>query len=92
MQTVRYIKSFSKGQITIPKEYREFFGVGDDFWLKMQINNGRIIAEPVDVDRKKDKERYKKTLLSIKGDWFSYKDYKRNRAQVEKRLKRLWNE
>jgi len=36
----KYIKSFSKGQITIPKEMRYGNGLGDVFWLKLYIQDG----------------------------------------------------
>lgn len=85
MNTVRYIKSFSKGQITIPKEMRKTIGVGDDFWLKVYIDDNKLIAEP--VGEPEDKSKYLESLLKIKGDWFLLKDYKSIRNQIEKRLK-----
>jgi AbrB family looped-hinge helix DNA binding protein len=51
MNTVGYVKSFSKGQITIPKEVREVLGIGDEFWLKLSIENGKIVAEPVEREK-----------------------------------------
>ncbi len=88
MNTVRYIKSFSKGQITIPKEFREFFGIGDEFWLKLQINDGKLIAEPVEKKgSEKEKAAYRKKLLAIKADWFDENDYKAIRKENEDRLK-----
>lgn len=86
MNTVGYIKSFSKGQITIPKDVREALGIGDEFWLKLSIENGRIVAEP--IDRKQDKTSYAKQLLSIKGDWFNPEDIEKNREQVKKQLRK----
>lgn len=85
MNTVRFIKSFSRGQITIPKEIRKTIGVGDDFWLKIYIDDNKLIAEP--VGEPKDKNKYLESLLKIKGDWFSFKDYRSVRSQTEKRLK-----
>lgn len=38
------------------------------------------------------RQQYLQKLLSIKGDWFNYKEYKKNRQDMEKRLKKLWNE
>lgn len=83
---VRFVKTFSKGQITIPKEFREVLGKGSDFWLKMYLSNGKLVAEPVEQEQKNSKKNYAKKLLTIKGDWFSYKEYKRNRAQIEKQI------
>lgn len=85
MNTVRYIKSFSKGQITIPKEIRKTIGVGDDFWLKIYIDENKLVAEP--VGEPEDKSKYLEALLKIKGSWFSLKDYRNIRGDIEKRLK-----
>src|SRR5919205_520824 len=51
MNTTRFIKSFSKGQITIPKEFRDLFGIGDEFWLKLSVEDGKLVAEPVERDK-----------------------------------------
>lgn len=85
---VKYVKSFSKGQITIPKEFREVFGMTEEFWLRLYIAEGKIIAEP--VEREKNKKEYSDKLLKIKGKWFSIDDIIKNRQQVEKQIaKRL---
>lgn len=84
MNTVRFIKSFSKGQITIPKELRDALGIMNEFWLKVYIQNGKIIAEP--VEKEKNKTEYAKKILSIKGDWFSETEHKKIREEVEERL------
>lgn len=44
------------------------------------------------VNKKLRRQEYLKKLLSIKGDWFDYKEYKKNRLDMEKRIKKLWNE
>ncbi|OGG03854.1 hypothetical protein A2W14_04915 [Candidatus Gottesmanbacteria bacterium RBG_16_37_8] len=85
---VKYVKSFSKGQITIPKEFREVFGMTDEFWLRLYIKEGKIIAEP--VEREKNKKEYRDKLLKIKGKWLSLHEIIKNRQQVEKQIaKRL---
>lgn len=43
-------------------------------------------------DKLLKRQQYLQKLLSIKGDWFNYKEYKKNRQDMEKRLKKLWNE
>lgn len=86
MNTVRYIKSFSKGQITIPKVIRDELGVENDFWLKIYTEEDKIIAEP--VERQKSKADYRKKLLSIKGTWINPREIERNRQEIEKRLKK----
>ena len=60
-----FIKSFSKGQITIPKVFRDKLGIRDDFWLKMGIDGNRLIAEPVS-DETRPKNLADK-LLDVKG-------------------------
>lgn len=87
--TVKYIKSFSKGQITIPKDFRDFLGMDHEFWLKLYIDHGRIIAEPMQskVD-KKSKETYRKTLRSIKVTLDLEPEIMKNRKQIEERLQK----
>ena len=87
MHTVRYIKSFSKGQITIPKEFRDMVGIGDEFWLKLSVQDGKFIAEP--VEQEQTAEDYAQKLLTIDTDWFCEEDYKAIREEVEERMKRL---
>lgn len=85
MNTVRFVKSFSKGQITIPKEFRDAFGIKHEFWLKLYIESGKLIAEPVEKER--DQSDYLNKLLSIKGEGISEDEIKKNRVAVEKKLK-----
>lgn len=86
MSTVRFVKSFSKGQITIPKEFRDAFGIKNEFWLKLSLAGNKIVAEPVENDI--DKSDYLNKLLSIKGGWISEKEIKKNRAEVEKQMQK----
>ena len=79
----KYIKSFSKGQITVPKEFREKLGLGDDFWLKMYVENASIVAEPMVEIPVKDS--YAERLADVKGDWFSEQEWKKNRKDLKKR-------
>ena len=44
------------------------------------------------ASKKLKRQEYIQKLLTIKGDWFNYKEYKKNREDMEKKLKRLWNE
>ncbi len=50
-----------------------------------QIQRIRILAEK---SEKRMAENYAKKLLTLNTDWFSYKEYKKNRALMKKRLKR----
>src|SRR5215211_244377 len=83
MQTVKFIKSFSKGQITIPKDLREKLGASEEFWMRIFIDDGKLVVEP--VDNEPSKSDYLKRLLSLKTDWFSDKDdedYQRVRDEI----------
>ncbi len=88
MNTVRFVKSFSKGQITIPKEIRASLSLTDEFWLKLYTQNGRIIAEPIEFEKNVDKKEYLKKIMSIKGSWDLTNEIRRNREELEKRLKK----
>ncbi|MBI2008184.1 AbrB/MazE/SpoVT family DNA-binding domain-containing protein [Candidatus Amesbacteria bacterium] len=87
MSLQHYSQSFSQGQITIPKSFRTQLGLGDKFWLKMILDQNRIILEPALPYSSKTDSLQK--LLAIKGDWLDEKELKRNRQQVEKRFKAL---
>lgn len=70
----------------------------EDLYMDLKLKAARerksvasVIREKLG-DKKKDRESYQKKLLSIKGTWDLEPEIKKNRAQVEKRLKRLWNE
>ena len=47
-----------------------------------------VVLSPYKED-KNSKEEYLKKLLSIKGGWFSQKEYKKNRRDLNKRFSRL---
>ena len=84
MQAVRYVKSFSRGQITIPKEIREELGVPEEFWMKMSVDNGKIVVEP--VQKTLSKEEYLKKLMSLDTSWFTeedFEDYKKVRQEMD---------
>ncbi|MEW6610114.1 MAG: AbrB/MazE/SpoVT family DNA-binding domain-containing protein [Patescibacteria group bacterium] len=89
--SIKYVKSFSKGQITIPKELRQSLGMGDDFWLKLQIENGKLTAEPVEhaAPRKFSKEEYLKKILTLKTGWFNPQEITNMRKRTARRLKRM---
>ena len=80
---MKYIKSFSQGQITIPKDFRDELGLGTEFWLKLELMNQKIIIEP--VEKKVGKKNYADTLLEVDGSWFDMDDYKKMRKDLRKR-------
>lgn len=83
-KTTKYIKSFSNGQVTIPKDIRDVLGMGDNFWLKVSVAEGRIIAEP--LENNQDKKSYKQSLLGIKATIDLEEQVKTNRIQLERQI------
>jgi len=84
---IKYIKSFSQGQITIPKEFREELGLENEFWLKLQLVNQVIVAEPMEDEKKINQKEYAESLLEVDGSWFDREDYKKMRKETRKRKK-----
>ncbi len=84
MNNARYIKSFSKGQITIPKEVRDLLGIQDEFWLKVWTEEGKIIAEP--IEEATDKASWRKKLLQMPQISVNQDEIQRNRIQLEKQV------
>lgn len=89
----KFIKPFSKGQITLPKDYRDYLDIDENSWLRISLLDDQILVQPVkDLKEtrkarpKLDKKRYLQALLKIKGDWFSEKEIEKVRKEVEKRL------
>lgn len=79
-----FVKSFSHGQITIPKSFREKLGLEENFWLRMMLDKKRLIVEPIVGEV--NKKNLAAKLSKVKGDWFSFSDWKKTRDEVEKRL------
>jgi len=84
MNHIKYIKSFSNGQVTIPKDIRDSLGMGENFWLKLSVTEGRIIAEPMEANL--DKKSYKDSLLDIKAVVDLGPQISSNRRQVERQI------
>lgn len=89
----KFIKPFSKGQITLPKDYREYLGIDEDSWLKVSLKGEKILLQPVEdfdelrrIEPEFNKEVYLRSILKIKGDWFNEKEMRRARKEVERRL------
>lgn len=78
-----FVKSFSHGQITIPKVFRDRLGLSEDFWLKMGLDDNRLVAEPV-IDRLKAQKQVAK-LLTVSGDWFDMSDWRKTRREVSQK-------
>lgn len=89
----KFIKPFSKGQITLPKDYREYLGIDEDSWLKVSLKGEKVLLQPVEdfdelrrIEPEANKEVYLRSILKIKSDWFDEKEMKRARKGVERRL------
>lgn len=85
-QTQKYIKSFSHGQITVPKEFREELGLGDEFWLKLYIDQNKIVGEP--VGPKITLKSYREKLLKLDTSWFSEKKWQAESKKIREEIKR----
>lgn len=48
---VQFTKPYSKGQITIPLEFRKFLGIEEDTWLLMMAEKEKIVIIPIDKKR-----------------------------------------
>ena len=85
MDNLNFTKSFSKGQITIPKKIRQKLGLTGDFWLRLYTEGRKIIAEP--VDQPKVDSGYSAKLLSIGGAWFDQAAFNKTRDEIEHKLR-----
>lgn len=83
MLVQRFVKSFSSGQVTIPKDFRERLSLGNDFWLKLVLEDNRIVAEP--VAKTNSSAAYSKKLLGIKGSWFDFDKWQKIRTEINAR-------
>jgi AbrB family looped-hinge helix DNA binding protein len=84
MEAIKYINSFSRGQITIPKDIREQLGVSEEFWMKIFIDDGKLVVEP--LQNQPSRDSYLKSLLSMNTDWFTQDDlddYRKIREEME---------
>lgn len=84
MQLQKYIKSFSSGQITIPREFRERLSLGNEFWLKLVLVENKIVAEP--MDQPHPDPSFSRKLLGVKGDWFNLQGWKKMRKEIRSRI------
>lgn len=70
--------------IRIPEE--DYFRLKEEA-AKKRKSLSAVIREKVGV-KKPSREEYAQKLLTLNTDWFDYKEFKRNRAQMEKRFKK----
>lgn len=55
---------------------------------KKRMSFSAVIRAKVGSKKKLSREEWAKKLLTLKTDWFDYKEFKRNRAETEKRFKK----
>lgn len=88
----KFIRPFSKGQITLPKDYREHLRIDENSWLRISLLDDQILIQPIKnqlsrrIKAKLNLRDYKKVLLKIKGNWVNKAEYKKTREEIEKRL------
>ncbi len=95
----KFIKLFSRGQITLPKDYRDYLDIDEKSWLKISLGSkSEIVIQPVkEVKRQKsikpklNLEKYKKILSRIKGSFSPEleEENKQIRKEMQQRLKKL---
>ncbi len=101
----QFVKPYSKGQITIPLEFRKFLGINEDTWLHLSIQGGKIVIEPVNKDELDkegysigkdqnptvDQEKYKSIVSDVKGKYGEkiVEENERVRKEIEERLEKL---
>jgi len=94
----RFIRPFSRGQITIPKDYREYLDIDENSWLRIVLKEDQILIKPIEEERQQRKlkpkisfEKYLKMLPQIQGVFGDElaKENKQIRKEVEKRLKKI---
>lgn len=83
----RYIKTFSKGQITIPKEIRDSLGLGDEFWIKLSVDQDEIRLQPVKEEKKMSKDEWIKRMMAMPPIEIDVEEIAANRKQWDKQIK-----
>ena len=86
-----YIKSYSKGQFTLPKEVRDALALGEDFWLEMTIEGNKMIltkATPMDRVREPVTAEYIAKIQKLDGSWALNDDWEKIRQEFDTRGKK----
>ena len=98
----QFARIYSRGQLTIPKEYRDYLGIYDGDWLKVALADQGLLLQPI-KERKVVKEKrlkvkpkiplgnYLKKVVRVKGLFGAAleRDNKKIRAEVEEKLTRV---
>lgn len=80
-----FVKTFSRGAMTIPKKARDKLGILEGDWLSVSVDNGSLRIKP--LAKKVDNRAYVKQLKAISG-WLADKDvneWREMRAEADKK-------
>ena len=61
----KLVKQLRHGQITIPKEFREALGLGEDDALSVSLVDGKLEVEPVRVEPKAKGSAWARELYEL---------------------------
>lgn len=91
MNKTYYIKSYSKGQFTLPKEVRDALGLGNDFWLQLDLQGNQIRLQPVTgakllKEPEVTQSDYATLLKDLDTTWFDHEEYKKMKDDIKKRV------
>ena len=65
----QFVKPYSRGQITIPQEMREYLGITSDDWLFLTIEKNSLVIRPV------KREEFLSEKASVVKAKVSFNDY-----------------
>lgn len=85
-----------KGQIVIPKEYRDRLGINDTTPLNVVLKGNAIYLYPVEeiLTAAESESSYVKVLEKTQGKWAGVEEHTKNKRALElkasKKRKRAW--
>lgn|GEM_PF-1254439 len=98
----QFIRPYSKGQITIPQEFREFLGITPYDWLFLTIKDGHLMIKPVKPEKvlsekglitkpKVSFQKYLKIIPGLKGTFGPEleRENRQMRGEVEQKLRKI---
>lgn len=102
--SIQFTKPYSKGQITIPLEIRDYLGIDEETWLFMTVKDKKLVIKPVkekelasqgeysipkEEQPKVNSKEYKKMIVKeVKGE-YGDKISKENKQVRQKIEKKL---
>lgn len=99
----QFIKPYSRGQITIPQDFRDYLGINEKNWLFLAIKGDSLIIKPIKEREILDKKpslvrpktslkKYLKIVSEVKGSFGKEieKENQKVREEVEERLRGLY--